>query len=257
MTPDNEHTTQPDFSEKKSRPRTVLIMGGSGVIGGAICQRFAEAQWKVGIHYYRNETSARKLCQEIQKQGKESSLFQADVRNQHQTTHLLKQFLHRWERLDALIWAVGHAISTLTVRISPEEWDELIQTNLTSLFFCLQSIGPLLQAQKSGSFLVISSLASMKGATGQAAYAASKAGVLGLVRSVAQEWGTDNIRVNAVFPGWHRSALTGEAFPPPEACHDHLLGRTPNLQETADHIYHLATANDISGQIFNLDSRIW
>jgi len=74
---------------------------------------------------------------------------------------------------------------------------------------------------------------------------------------VAQEWRKSNIRVNAVFPGWHQSTLSGEAFPTPESCHDHILGRTPKLQETANQIFHLATANDISGQVFNLDNRIW
>ena len=92
---------------------------------------------------------------------------------------------------------------------------------------------------------------------GRSAYAASKAGILGLVRSVAQEWGKNNIRVNIVFPGWHKSPLTGEAFPKPESCQDHLLGHTPDLQETADHIYQLTTAKNISGQLFNFDNRIF
>ncbi len=236
----------------------MLVMGGSGVIGRAICLRFAEDKWTVGVHYHRNAISAQNVCQQIQEQERENFSVQANVQVQHQIENILNQCIDRWGRLDALIWAVGQTANTVTIRITPEQWDELIQINLTSLFFCLQTVGPILQAQKSGSILVVSSLASIKGTTGQAAYATAKAGVLGLVRSVAQEWGIDNIRVNAVFPGWHQSSLTGKAFPATaEECHDHLLGRTPNLQETADHIYHLATAKDISGQIFNLDSRIF
>lgn len=246
-----------DNSSKQNGPSTVLVMGGSGTIGNAVCLRFAEAKWNVGVHYHRQEQSAREIHAHLPHQNEEGSLFQADVRDPGQVDKLFQRFIAYWGKLDTLIWTVGQTTNALTVRMSLEQWDELIQTNLTSLFFCLQTVGPILQAQGFGSVLVLSSLASTKGTTGQAGYAATKAGVLGLVRSVAQEWGNSNIRVNAVFPGWHQSALTGAAFPNPKSGHDHLLGRTPDIHETANHIFHLATANDISGQIFNLDSRIW
>jgi len=231
-------------------------MGGSGVIGSAICRRFAEANWKVGIHFHRHEEAAQTLYTHLQEKHHDSCLFRADVRNSQQVDTLMTRFRQHWGRLDALVWAVGQAANNLAVRVSHDQWESLIEANLTGLFFCLRSIGPLFHAQRSGSVLILSSLASTKGNSGQTAYAATKAGVLGLVRSVAQEWGSSNIRVNAVFPGWHYSRLSEKDFPSPGACHDHMLGRTPDLKETADHIYHLATAKDISGQTFNLDSRI-
>lgn len=237
-------------------PPSVLVLGGSGAIGRAICLRFAKANWNVGIHYYLHQQVAREVFSHFEKQSEEGSLFQADLRDSSQVEQIIKQFQHHWGKLDTLIWAVGRNNNALTVRTTQEQWNELVQSNLTGLFLCLRAVGPILQAQGSGSVVVISSLASTKGTTGQAAYAAMKSGVLGLVRSVAQEWGKFNIRVNAVFPGWHQSLLSAEAYPSPQACDDHLLGRTPNLNETADQIFYLATAKDISGQIFNLDNRI-
>jgi 3-oxoacyl-[acyl-carrier protein] reductase len=80
--------------------------------------------------------------------------------------------------------------------------------------------------------------------------------LLGLVKAAALEWGNYNIRVNAVFPGWHRTKLAGAAMPNATELNHHLLGRTACLQEVAQSIFHLATAQDISGQVWNLDSRL-
>ena len=103
---------------------------------------------------------------------------------------------------------------------------------------------------------VIGSLSGVVG-TGQTAYAACKAGVLGLVKSAARELGHANVRVNAVFPGWQRSPLAGKAYPDQDKQRDHVLTRTPALDEVADLIYRVATARDVSGQVYNLDNRIW
>ena len=155
-----------------------------------------------------------------------------------------------------MVWAAGTTVNRLTVRITPAEWERMLHVNLTGLFLCLQQGLRLFSEQRGGAVTVVNSLSSTMGGTGQAAYAACKAGALGLVKSAAKELGKANVRVNAVFPGWHQSPLTGDAFPDPDRLHTHVLGRTPSLDEVADLIYGLTTARDISGQVYNLDNRI-
>jgi len=131
-----------------------------------------------------------------------------------------------------------------------------VETNLTGTFHCLQAAGPVMARQRNGAVIVVGSLAALQGGAGQAAYAASKAGLMGLVKSAAKEWGNRNIRVNMALPGWHKTPLAGSAFPH-EASVDHVLGRTPSLEDVAGSIYRLALLQDSSGQIWNLDSRIF
>ena len=107
-----------------------------------------------------------------------------------------------------------------------------------------------------GSIVVVGSFAGIQGHHGQVAYAASKSGLLGLVRTAAREWGSQNVTVNAVLPGWHQTELSGESMPAPSELEDHVLARTPELQEVARSVYHLAQLRDVSGQVWNLDSRI-
>ena len=256
MTIFKEHNNLSNDHPEQTNLPTVLVMGGSGVIGTAICSRFAEANWLVGIHYHHHQPCTKETFSHLAQHPKNQVLFQADVRDPIQVKHMIDQFISQLGKIDVFIWAVGQATDAITRQIALEKWDDVIQTNLTGLFYCLKALSPIYKTQQKGSVLIVSSLASTQGSRGQAAYAASKAGALGLMRSIAKEWGTANIRINAVFPGWHQSPLSGDAFPSLNSCTDHLLGRTPDLQATANLIFHLATSQDISGQIFNLDNRI-
>jgi 3-oxoacyl-[acyl-carrier protein] reductase len=107
-----------------------------------------------------------------------------------------------------------------------------------------------------GSILVIGSYAGSQGNTGQAAYAAAKAGLLGLVRTAAREWGPSDIRVNLVYPGRHHTSLAGFTTDIDTGSAGHLLGRSPDLDEVAHAIYYLAQLKGVSGQVWNLDSRL-
>ncbi len=237
-------------------PPAVLVLGGSGVIGSAVCLQFAQKGWTVGVHYHARHDSADALVRKIEHPGQKSRSFQADVSDKRQIHALFNQVHTVWPKLDAMVWATGTTTNRLTVRITPAEWERMLDVNLTGLFLCLQQGLPLFSEQHGGAVTVVNSLSSTMGETGQAAYAACKAGALGLVKSAAKELGKANVRVNAVFPGWHRSPLAGDAFPDPDQLHAHVLGRTPSLDEVAGLIYRLTTSRDISGQVYNLDNRI-
>lgn len=252
------HPTQRNRAKRRSaevRP-TVLVTGASGGIGRAICLAFGEAGWRVGVHYRTQARRAARTATMVRLRGGLPMLLQADVRDGKQAHEMVHRLIDRWNRLDVLVCNAGVASSELVQRAKTESWAAVMETNLTGTFHCLQAAGPVMIAQRDGVVIVVGSLAGMQGATGQAAYAASKAGLVGLVRTAAKEWGKQNIRVNVVLPGWQRTALAGPAFPD-ETPADHLLGRTPSLAEVARSIYRLALLKDSSGQVWNLDSRIF
>lgn len=192
----------------------------------------------------------------VRRHGGTAMLLHADVRDGKQTQEMVAQLVDRWGRLDVMVCNAGVASGALVLRAGAEAWAAVVDTNLTGTFHCLRAAGSIMVAQRDGAVIVVGSLAGVQGTAGQAAYAASKAGLLGLVKTAAQEWGRQNVRVNAVLPGWQKTALAGEAFPG-ETPDDHVLGRTSSLEEVAHIIYQLALSRDSSGQVWNLDSRIF
>jgi 3-oxoacyl-[acyl-carrier protein] reductase len=136
-----------------------------------------------------------------------------------------------------------------------EDWAEVLATNLTGTFHCLRAMAPPLLASGGGSIVVIGSHAGYHGSLGQAAYAASKAGLIGLVKTAAQEWGSQNIRVNLLLPGWQRTELSKGMMPESAGWTDHALRRSPSIEEIAKTVLHLAQLTDVGGQVWNCDSR--
>ena len=239
----------------EERSPTVLVVGGSGVVGQALCLRFSQHRWRVGIHSRTNENLAQALVQSIIQDGGKAKAFRADVTYQEQINTMVERVMEEWQRLDVLVYAVGINIDRLTIRLKPDEWETIIRTNLTGAFYCIKSVAAVFQNQGQGAILIISSLSSIQGGIGQTAYSASKAGLSGLVKSTAIEWGASNIRINAIFPGWHHSWLSQDAL----SKHDfstQVLGRSPQISEVTNLAYHLAESHDISGQVFNFDNRI-
>lgn len=247
---------------QQAEPPTVLVTGGSGIIGRAICLEFARAGWRVGVHYRSRLEAAEETAAGVTRQGGTAKLFQADIREAKQVQAMVEAFLQRWPRLDVLVCNAGQAGGSLVLRTSPEQWAATIETNLTGVFHCLQAVGPALLRQKDGSVIVVSSFAGLQGRAGQAAYAAAKAGLVGLVKATAREWGAHNVRVNAVCPGWQASDLAGDAAPDEinikasMGVNEHVLGRLVDLESVARSVHHLARLAGASGQVWNLDSRI-
>lgn len=155
----------------------------------------------------------------------------------------------------AVVCNAGIGASSLLLRQQEDLWADVIATNLTGTFHCFRAAGPLLIGRGGGSIVVVGSYAGFQGGVGQAAYAASKAGLVGLVKTAAKEWGPQNVRVNLVLPGWQTTVLSEGAIPESESWRNHALRRPPALDEVASTILHLAQLQDVSGQVWNCDSR--
>lgn len=235
----------------------VMVFGGSGVIGRAIATVFGHQGWRVGIHYHQHQTVAKETAAVIKKAGGESHLYQADVANSSQIQTILQKFLQSHHSLNVMVWAVGVGSSKLLLKTSPEDWTRTLHTNLTGAYTVLKAIAPIFEQQNHGAVILVGSLSAEQGVVGQAAYAASKAGLIGLMHTVAKEWGAFNIRVNMVFPGWHLSPVSEPGWHSAMKPRNHTLHRTPSLEYVAASIYHMALSPDTSGQIWNLDSRVW
>ena len=240
---------------RSAQPRSVLVTGASGSIGGAVCRAFAHAGCRVGIHYHRGKASAESLLSEVERSGDGAALYQADVRDAAAVQQMVARFARDNPRPLSFVCAAGIGSAQLVVRHGDDDWTDVIATNLTGLFHCLRAIAPCLQAQGGGSIVVVGSYAGYQGMTGQAAYAASKAGMLGLVKTAALEWGSQNIRVNLLWPGWQTSRLAETALSRREGWSDHALSRPPAADEVVATVVHLARMTDMSGQVWNCDSR--
>lgn len=234
-----------------------MVTGGSGGIGGALCLAFARAGFWVGVHYCGHKESAEKTLAELSVEGGKGAIYQADIRSRVEIQSMIDAVQKRQGRLDVLVCNAGVASSHLVVRCPEDEWQRMIDTNLTGTYRCLTAAAAVMMTQGGGSMMVIGSYAGLHGMNGQAAYAASKAGQVGLVQTAAREWGPHNIRVNLVCPGWHPTALAGDAYPSSDQLSDHVLGNVSNLEDVSRTICHLAQLPGLSGQLMNLDSRIF
>ena len=231
----------------------MLVTGAARGIGRAICLAFAQEGWRIGVHYRSSREQAEETAREIHQAGGTALCCPADLRSVEQVDALVRTMMAAWGRIDVLICNAAVASARLLLRLSSDEWNAVVETNLRGAFFCLRAAGAHMVAARRGSILILGSFAALQGHAGQAAYAASKAGLIALARTAAQEWGSSNVRVNIVLPGRHPTALT-ERHPTRDVT-DHLLGRTPSLQHTARLTVALALLPDASGQVWNLDSR--
>ena len=234
----------------------VLVTGSSRGLGRAIAAGFSGKGYRVAANYRMDTVGALESTRAIEAAGGEAFPHQADVQDGKAVHAMVSAIIDRWGRLDVLICNAAMTADEMVVRLSEDSWDRVLGTILTGAFHCLQAAGAVMQRQGSGAVLLIGSYAGMQGRPGQAPYAAAKAGLLGLMKSVAREWGRDRIRINMVLPGWHATALTGyreNSTPPPFGP---VLEHGIPMEAVADFVVAVAAMSNVSGQIFNFDSRI-
>jgi 3-oxoacyl-[acyl-carrier protein] reductase len=188
--------------------KIVLITGASRGIGKAIAQECANQGATVLFTYLSSEEKANALAAELSASGSTAKGFRSDASNFNEAQKLVEDIVAEFGTIDVLVNNAGITRDSLLMRMSEEQWDEVINTNLKSAFNLTKAVQqPMLRARK-GSVINMSSVVGVKGNAGQSNYAASKAGLIGFTKSIAAELGSRNIRCNAIAPGFIETEMT-------------------------------------------------
>lgn len=187
-----------------------LVTGGSRGIGRAICLELAENGLNVAVNYSGNKEKAEAVAEECRSRGVKSFAVQADVGDSKDAQEMVKEVVNTFGSIDVLVNNAGITRDTLVMRMKDEDFDDVINTNLKGVFNCSKAATRPMMKQRSGRIINISSVVGALGNAGQANYAASKAGVIGLTKSMAREFANRNILVNAVAPGFVSTEMTDE-----------------------------------------------
>lgn len=181
--------------------KTVLVTGGSRGIGKCIAENLAKDGYNVVLNYNKSVKEAKKIKEELENQGIKIEIFKADVSKREDVKKLIKFTIDKFNNIDVLINNAGIAKLQMFNDITDEDWNEMLSTNLNSVFFTIQEALPNMIHNKNGCIINISSIWGIVGASCEVAYSVSKAGINGLTKALAKELGLSNIRVNAIAPG--------------------------------------------------------
>lgn len=193
---------------KLLQDKVALITGASRGIGLAVAKTFAQHGAHIAFTYLSSEEKANALVHELQGMGVTAKAYKSDAADYASSEQLAADVQKEFGRIDICVNNAGISRDNLLLRLSPEQWDEVMQANLKSVYnLTRQVIRPMMKA-RSGSIINMSSVVGVMGNAGQAAYAASKAGVIGFTKSVAKELGSRNIRCNAIAPGFVETDMT-------------------------------------------------
>ncbi len=206
--------------------KVALVTGGNSGIGLAMAHGLARAGAAVAIAGRSADKNAAAI-RELEVYGVNTAALQVDVRNPAECQSLVAETVNRFGRLDILVNNAGTNIRKAPELFSLEEWRELLDTNLTSVFVTSQAVYPQMKRGGGGKILNLGSMLSIFGAPFAAPYGASKGGVVQLTKALAAAWAKDNIQVNAVLPGWIDTPLTMGARADIPGLHERVLARTP------------------------------
>ena len=181
--------------------KNIIVTGGSRGIGKAIVKLLAESGENVVLNYNKSEDKAKEIQEELKHKGYNVEIFKADVSKREECKKLVEYTLSKFGHVDVLINNAGISEYKLFTDITDEDWNDMLQTNLNSVFYMSQEIVKYMINRKSGNIINISSIWGMVGASCEVHYSVSKSGVNGLTKALAKELGPSNIRVNAIAPG--------------------------------------------------------
>ncbi len=239
------------------KDKTVLVTGGTRGIGKAIVMEYAREGANVVINYVSSEKLAEELVEEIKSFGGNALSFQADISNFADSQRLVEESIKEFGKIDILINNSGITKDNLMLRMTEEDFDRVIDVNLKGTWNMCKNITRHFLKNKAGSIINITSVVGIIGNPGQANYVASKAGIIGLTKSLAKEFGSRNIRVNAVAPGFIETEMTNQL---PDNVKDLYLQQIPlnrfgKAKDIADLCLFLTgdSANYITGQVISVN----
>ncbi len=237
--------------------KNVVVTGGSRGIGRAIAIEFGKKGANVVINYVSSDAEAEKVAEEIKSLGGNAILVKGDMSSFEEGKKLIDETVKVFGTIDILINNAGITKDGLIMRMKEEHFDKVIDINLKGVFNTCKSAVSHMLKQRSGKIINISSVVGVVGNAGQANYAASKAGVIGLTKSIAKEVGARGVTVNAVAPGFIKSDMTDVLS---EKVKDGMLGLIPlnrfgNVEDVARTVIFLASEGGdyITGQVINVD----
>lgn len=188
--------------------KLALVTGGSRGIGKACALELAKAGYDVIINYAGNVEAANKTVEEIKALGVESEAYRFDVSNAEEVEASINKIVEKYGRIDVLVNNAGITRDGLFMRMTADNWNAVINTNLTSAYYVSQPVVKVMMKQRSGSIINMASVVGVSGNAGQANYSAAKAGLIGLTKTLAKELGSRGIRVNAIAPGFINTDMT-------------------------------------------------
>ena len=196
------------MSTPNTQAKVVLVTGSSRGLGRAVALWFGQLGYKVAVHYGGSAEAAKAVADEINVGAGEAAAFQADISKEDACVGLIKAVQEHFGSLDILVNNAGITKDGLALRLKSSDWHAVIDTNLTSAFILSKTALRGMLSNKWGRIINISSVVALNGNPGQANYVASKAGLIGLTKALAQEYGAKGITVNAVAPGFIESDMT-------------------------------------------------
>jgi 3-oxoacyl-[acyl-carrier protein] reductase len=190
--------------------KTALVTGASKGIGRAIALEFAKQGAQVAFTYLSSVEKGESLAKELELLGTSAKGYRSDASKLEDAENLINQVIADFGKLDILVNNAGITRDNLLMRMSEDHWDEVIETNLKSVYNTVKASARTFMKQRAGSIINITSVVGIKGNAGQANYAASKAGIIGFTKSMALELGSRNIRCNAIAPGFIETEMTDQ-----------------------------------------------
>ncbi len=247
----------PEIKDKKEVSKVALITGATRGIGKAIALELARKGFNIVINDLELPDEGAEAINEIKKGGREAIFIKADISKYEEVEKMVKDAVEKLGRMDVLVNNAGINIDRLLINMTPEQWQKVIDVDLTGTYNCTKAVLPHMMQQGGGRIVNVSSMSALDGAMGQANYAAAKGGVVSFTKTVAMEYAQYNILCNAIAPGCIKTRMT-DAMPPGmlrERVSQIPLGRRGEPEEVAKLVAFLVTeGNYITGQLINISA---